>query len=163
MPDAKLMKATYAMLNTSKLDTPVSLSEIGKQTRKIKVDLLDQGIMLFPTTRTGERARSLWLQIKPRLLRGDAVEITTSALKLTCHREELKRARMILLDMGLIKPRDDGRYVLGRLGPFSKIDELLRDEFFFLKLAEAALIALRAIMPKSKTHETPRPSSASQN
>ena len=65
--------------------------------------------------------------------------------------------------MELIKPSADGRYVLGRLGPYSKIDELLRNEFFFLKLAEAAMLALSALAPKSKTHEGSRPSSASQS
>lgn len=88
-------------------------------------------------------------------MRGDAVEITNSALKLNWHREELRRARAVLISMDLLKPRADGRYVLGRLGPFGKIDELIRDEFFFLKLAEEAMIALSAIMGKSKIRSLP--------
>ena len=64
--------------------------------------------------------------------------------------------------MELIKPRADGRYVLGELGPFSKIDELIRDQYFFLKLAEAVVLALGALAPKSKTHERHRPSPTSQ-
>ena len=130
--------------------------------REIEADLHDQGIKLYPPTTAGERARTLWRLIKQRLLRGAAVEITASALKLYWHREELRRARAILIDMELIKPRADGRYVLGRLGPFSRIDELIRDQYLDLKLLEEVVVALDAITGKSKTHERPRPSSASQ-
>ncbi len=119
--------------------------------REIEADLHDQGIKLYPPTKNGERARSLWRKIKPRLLRGGAVEITTSVLRLKLHREELRRARTILIDMGLIKPRADGRYVLGPLGPHSRIDELIRDQFFDLKLLEGVVVGLSAIMQKSKT------------
>ena len=90
------------------------------------------------------------------------MEITASALKLDWHREELRRAKTILVEMELIKPSADGRYVLGPLGPFSKIDELIRDEYFFLRLAHEAVVALSALTPKSKTQERPCPSSASQ-
>lgn len=138
------------------------ISEMRDRFRKIEADLRDQNIKFYPHGRSGERARSLWRQIKQQLLRGAAVEITTSALKLDWHREELRRARAVLVEMELIKPREDGRYVLGQLGPFSKIDDLIRDEFLFLKLAEAAVVALSVIMPKSKTHKRPRPSPASQ-
>jgi hypothetical protein len=65
--------------------------------------------------------------------------------------------------MELIKPRADGCYVLGPLGPFSKIDELIRDQYLDLKLLEEVVVALAGITGKSKTHERPRPSSASQN
>ena len=114
--------------------------------REIEADLHDQEIKLYPSTKTGERARSLWRKIKPRLLRGGAVEITTSVLRLKLHREELRRAKAILIDMGLIKPRADGRYVLGPLGPHSRIDELIRDQFFDLKLLEDVVVGLSAIM-----------------
>ena len=140
-----------------------SMSEMRGRFREIEADLRDQNIKFYPDGRSGERARFLWRQIKTLLLRGAAVEITTSALKLDWHREELRRARAILIDMELITARADGRYLLGRLGPFGKIDELIRDEFLFLKLAEAAVVALSALMPKSKTHERPRPSPPSQN
>ena len=140
-----------------------TLSDMQKRFRTIEADLTDQGIKFYPPTTAGERARTLWRHVKQRLLRGAAVEITVSSLKLDLHREELRRARTILTDMELIKPRADGRYVLGRLGPFSKIDELIRDEYLDLKLAEEVVVALSAIMRKSKTHERPRPSSASQN
>ena len=140
-----------------------SKSRIPRSLREIEADLHDQGIKTYPPTLAGERARMLWRLIRPLLLRGAAVEIRASALKLDWHREELRRAKAILIDMELIKPRADGRYVLGQLGPLSRIDELIRDEFFLLKLAEAAVVALSAIMPKSKTHERPRPSSASHN
>ena len=138
------------------------ISEMHEQFRKIEADLRDQNIKFYPHGRSGESARSLWQLIKQPLLRGASVEITTSALKLDWHREDLRRARAVLIDMELIKPRADGRYVLGQLGPFSKIDELIRDEFLFLKLAEAAVVALSAIMPKSKTHKKPRPFSVTK-
>lgn len=90
------------------------------------------------------------------------VEITASALKLDWHREELRRARTILIEMGLIRPRADGRYVLGSLGPFAKIDELIRDQYLDLKLLEDVVLATGAIMAKSKTQERSSSSSASQ-
>ena len=65
--------------------------------------------------------------------------------------------------MELIKPRADGRYVLGQLGPFSRIDDLIRDQYLDLKLLEDVVLALSAIGGKSKTHERPRPSSTSQD
>ncbi len=119
--------------------------------RGVEADLHDQEIKLYPSTKTGERARSLWRKIKPRLLRRGAVEITTSVLRLKLHREELRRARTILVDMGLIKPTADGRFVLGPLGPHTRIDELIRDQFFDLKLLEGVVVGLSAIMQKSKT------------
>jgi hypothetical protein len=150
-------------LRSSRFDSKQSLSDMRGEICKIKTDLRDQRIKLYPLTTAGERARTLWRRIKLALLRGAAVELTISALKLDWHREELRRAKSILIDMELIRPRVDGYYLLGRLGPYSKIDEVLRDEFFFLKLAEEVLLALNAIMPKSKTHERPGPPSASQN
>ena len=127
------------------------LAEAREMIRGVEADLHDQEIKLYPSTKTGERARSLWRKIKPRLLRGGAVEITTSVLRLKLHREELRRARTILVDMGLIKPTADGRFVLGPLGPHSRIDELIRDQFFDLKLLEGVVVGLSAIMQKSKT------------
>lgn len=139
-----------------------TLSDIQKWLRNIETDLAEQGIKLYPSTTAGERARTLWRRLKVPLLRGAAVEITISELKLDWHREELRRARAILIDMELIKLRGDSRYVVGRLGPFSKIDELILDEYFFLRLVQAAGVALSALMPKSKTHERRRSSPASQ-
>ena len=134
-----------------------------KKNREIEADLRDQGIKFYPTTTAGERARTLWRRIKQRLLRGTAAEITISALKLDWHREELRRAKMILIDMELIKPRADGRYMLGQLGPFGRIDDLIRDQYLDLKLLEDIVLALSAIGGKSKTHERPRSSRPSQN
>ena len=151
------------MLNNKGLKPDFGLTEVQARHRKIEADLLDQKIRFYPPTTAGERARTLWRHIKGRLLRGAAVEITASSLKLDWHREELRRARTILISMELIKPRADGRYVLGPLGPFSMIDELIRDQYFDLKLLEDVVVALSAITGKSKTHERPRPSSASQN
>jgi hypothetical protein len=150
------------MSKSSKLDYSHILSEMQARHRKIEADLTDQGIKFYPPTTAGERARTLWRRIKHPLLRGASVEITVAAVKLEWHREELRRARTILIDMNLIKPRADGRYLLGSLGPFSKFDELIRDEYLDLKLLEDVVLALSAIMGKSKTHEKPPSSSASQ-
>jgi hypothetical protein len=136
------------------------LTDTKKQLRKLEADLLDQGIKFYPGTKAGDRARTLWLLIKLRLLRGVPIRITISALGLDWHREELKRARSILVEMELIKRRDDGGYVLGPLGPYSRIDEVIREEFFVLKLLEDAVIAVCSIT-KSKTREEARPSQAS--
>jgi hypothetical protein len=133
-----------------------------KRFRKIEADLVEQGIKFYPPTTAGERARTLWRLIKERLMHSAAVEITISALKLDWHREELRRARSILIDMELIVRRGDGRYVVGRLGPFNRIDELIRDDYLFLRLAHEAVVALSALMPKSKTHQRRHPASASQ-
>jgi hypothetical protein len=64
------------------------------------------------------------------------------------HREELKRARNVLIEMELIKRRQDGLYVLGR---YDRFDELVRDSVFDLMLVEAVLVGLSAFLPKSKT------------
>ncbi len=165
-PDRTEFYEEMPMLSNSGLKPEFGLSEMLERHRKIESDLLDQGIKLYPPTTAGERARTLWRHIKGQLLSGAAVEITASALRLDWHREELRRARMILIDMELIKPRADGRYVLGRLGPFSRIDELIRDQYLDLKLMEEVVVALSAITSiatKSKTHERPGPSSASQS
>jgi hypothetical protein len=52
---------------------------------------------------------------------------------------------MVLVEMNLIKPRADGRYGLGSFGPCGRIDELIREQFFDLKLLEGVVVALRAI------------------
>jgi len=151
------------MYRSSEPNHDYTLSDMQKRFRKIETDLIEQGIKLYPPTTSGERARTLWRRIKEQLLRGAAVEVTASSLKLKWHREELRRARMVLIDMELIKSRADGRYVLGQLGPFSRIDELIRDQYFDLKLLEDVVIDIVAITRKSKTQERGSPSSASQN
>jgi len=118
--------------------------------RDIGDDLLGQGVKLYPATETGRRARFIWQRIKSQLIRGGAVQVTVSALSLGLHREELRRAKMVLVEMGLIKPRGDGLYVLGSLGPCPRIDELIREDFFILKSVEEVVVALAAIT-KSKT------------
>jgi hypothetical protein len=136
---------------SKKLDYTRTFSDMQRRFRHIEADLTDQGIKFYPPTTAGERARTLWRHVKQQLLRGAAVEITASALRLDWHREELRRAKSILIEMELIKPRVDGRYVIGRLGPFSKIDELIRDQYLDLKLLEDVVLALAAITGKSKT------------
>jgi hypothetical protein len=113
--------------------------------RKIETELHDQGVKLFPSTRTGDRARDLWHRIRPALLRGKAIEITCLSLRLDLHREELKRAKMVLEEMGLIQRRAGGRYVLGDVGPCGAIDELIRNEFLNLKVLESLVILLASI------------------
>lgn len=128
-----------------------SVAEVQAKTCEIEADLLDQGIEVYPATPTGDRARELWIKIRPELIRGGGVKVTISALGLGWHREQLKRARATLIDMGLIKPRTDGRYVLGPQRRHSRVDDLIREEFFALKLLVGVLIALEALAGKSKT------------
>jgi hypothetical protein len=134
------------------------MTSLHDKIRELETDLRGQGIALFPNTRSGQHAELLWRKIKQHLLRGGAVHITTSILKLEWHREELRRARNVLVEMELIKSRIDGLYVLGR---YDWLDQEVRDRFFELKLAEALLVGLSAFVPKSKTHALtgrPRPS-----
>ncbi len=138
------------MPRSSKLVRQDSLSDLRGQIRKIEANLLDQGSRLYPATRTGERARYLWLEIRPHLLRGGSVQIAPSGLGLTWHRQALKRARDTLVEMGLIRPSADGLYVLGRSDP---LDELTRDQFLELKLVEGVLAALGGLMGKSNTRK----------
>jgi hypothetical protein len=126
-------------------------TDVQGRLRAIKADLIDQKIKPFPSGTAGRRARSLWREIRSRLRHGVVVEITGSALGLDWHRQELKRARDDLVQMDLIKPRADGNYMLGSFGPFSRIDELIRDQFFALEELEQVLIAICAISAKSKT------------
>jgi hypothetical protein len=120
--------------------------------RHLEADLVDQGVTLFPNTRAGQHAQLLWRKIKQHLLRGGAVQITTSVLGLAWHREELKRAKQVLVEMGLIRRRTDGFYVLGR---YDWLDEEVRDRFLELKVLEEVMVALSSVMTKSKTHRSP--------
>jgi len=136
-----------------------SIRELRQAIRQAKADLLDQGLKLFPSTRTGHHAQLLWRKVKQHLFRGGAVQITTSSLKLGLHREELRRARNVLVDMELIKRRPDGLYVLGR---YDWLDEEVRDRFFDLMLVKSLLVSLSAFLPKSKIHTARARSRASQ-
>jgi hypothetical protein len=134
------------------------MTDLHEKIRKLETDLREQGIALFPNTRSGQHAELLWRKIKRHLFRGGAVQIRRGVLKLDLHREELRRARSVLIQMELIKSRIDGLYVLGR---YDWLDQEVRDRFFELKLAEALLVYLSAFVPKSKTHALtgrPRPS-----
>jgi hypothetical protein len=62
--------------------------------RQLEADLADQGLALFPSTAVGQRAHSLWLRI---------------------------RTQEVLVEMGLIRSRPDGRY---SLGSYDRLDEL---------------------------------------
>jgi hypothetical protein len=90
-----------------------------ERVRQLEADLVDQGIKLFPNTQVGQRAHSLWGKIKLHLLRGGSVDVRCSTLKLAWHREELRRARSLLVGLQLIRPRSDGLYVLGQYDPLS--------------------------------------------
>jgi hypothetical protein len=118
--------------------------------REVEANLRDQGLKLFPKTRAGQHAQALWHRITPHLLLGGAVQITASVLKLEWHREELRRARNVLVTMGLIKRRTDGSFVLGK---YDWLDEEVRDRFSELKVVEEVLVALASLMPKSKTRK----------
>src|SRR5690242_19037868 len=113
----------------------------------LEADLHDQGVKLFPNTRAGHHAQLVWRKVKQHLFRGGAVQITTSSLKLSLHREELRRARNVLHEMGLIKPRLDGLYVLGR---YDWLDEEVREQFSELKIVEEVLVALSSLVSQVK-------------
>jgi hypothetical protein len=125
-------------------------ADLREHVRQLEADLADQGVALFPNTAVGQRAYSLWYKIRPHLLRGGAVEITPSTLSLSWHRQQMKRARDLLVEMRLIRPRPDGRYVIGRYAP---LDELARERFLELKLLEGVLVALSGLMQESKTQK----------
>ena len=73
-------------------------------------------------------------------------------MQFSWHREELKRARQVLAEMGLIRRRTDGLYVLGR---YEWLDEEVRDRFLELKALEEVMVALSGVKTKSKT-QAPR-------
>ena len=79
--------------------------------------------------------------------RGVAVQISLGVLKLDWHREELKRARNVLMEMELIKSRPDGLYLLGR---YDWLDEEVRDRFSELKVLEELMIALGSVANQVK-------------
>ena len=119
------------------------LSDLCERIGQIEADLHDQGVKLFPNTRAGHDAQVLWRKIKQHLFRGGAVQITASVLRLSWHREELRRARNVLIAMELIKRRSDDLYVLGR---YDQLDELVRDRFLELRAVEAVMVALNGIV-----------------
>jgi hypothetical protein len=63
------------------------------------------------------------------------------------HREELRRARNVLIEMELIKRRTDGLHVLGH---YDSLDEELRERFSELKMVEDVMITLSGLMNKVK-------------
>jgi hypothetical protein len=137
-------------LDGQKGDRCFATATARQMVRQVEADLMDQGIALFPSTAAGRRAQALWYKIKPHLLRGGSVDITPSTLDLDWHRQELKRARDVLVTMGLIRRRRDDFYVLGRYDP---IDDSVRDRFLELKLLERLMVGLSALTSKSKTRK----------
>jgi hypothetical protein len=115
--------------------------------RNLEANLLDQGVKLFPSGRSGQHAELLWRKIKRHLFTGGALQITAGVLKLDWHREELRRARNVLIEMELIRLREDGLYVLAR---YDWLDEEVRDRFSELKVVEEVLIALSGIVNQVK-------------
>jgi hypothetical protein len=129
------------------------MRDLSDKIRELEADLHDQRLKLFPNTRAGHHAQVLWRKIKQHLFRGGAVQITTSTFGLSWHREELRRARNVLIQMELIKRRSDGFYVLGR---YDWLEEEVREQFSDLKIVEEVLVALSSIGTKSKTHMSRR-------
>jgi hypothetical protein len=129
--------------------SPRWFAQMRDRIRQVEADLYEEGVKLFPSTRAGHHAQLLWRKVKQHLLRGGAVQITASVLKLEWHREELKRARNVLIEMELIRQRTDGIYVLGR---YDWLDEEVRERFSELKVVEELLVALSSVGAKSKTH-----------
>jgi hypothetical protein len=128
----------------------LSTADLREQVKQLETDLADQGVALYPSTVVGQRAHALWCKIRPDLLRGGSVQITPSALGLTWHRQELKRAREVLVEMGLVRRRTDGLYLVGHCEP---LDDLARERFLEVKLVEGVLAALGGLMGKSKTRK----------
>jgi hypothetical protein len=118
--------------------------------RELEADLRDQGLKLFPNTRAGYHAQVLWRKIKRHLFTGGALQITAGVLKLYWHREELRRARNVLVEMELIRRRTDGLYALGH---YDWLDEEVRDRFSELKVVEEVLAALSGIVNQVKDPE----------
>jgi hypothetical protein len=87
------------LLLAMKADRSVTRDQI----RGIEADLRGQGVTMFPPTTSGIRAEQLWQKARATLLRGQAIEMTLCGLGLGWHRQELKRARDILVEMGLIR------------------------------------------------------------
>jgi hypothetical protein len=128
----------------------LSTADLRGQVKQVEADLADQGVALFPSTVVGQRAHELWRKIKPHLLRGGAVDIKCSILKLAWHREDLRRAKGVLVEMGLIRRRGDGLYAAGHCNP---LDELARERFLDLKLLEGVLVGLSGLTGKSNTRK----------
>jgi hypothetical protein len=126
------------------------MTHLHAKIRQLEVDLTAQGLKVFPSTKVGRRAHHLWLKLRPHFLRGGSAQITPMAVGLTWHRQELARARDVLVEMALIRRRQDGLYVVGRYDP---LDELARERFLEVKLAEGVLVAFGSLVPKSKTRK----------
>jgi hypothetical protein len=138
----------------------LSTADLRGQVKQVEADLADQGIKLFPNTKVGQRAYSLWLKIRTQLVRGGAVQITPSALGLNWQRQEMNPPRHELVEMALIRRRADGLYVIG---PHDPLDEPVRDRFAELKALEQVMVGLSGLMPKSKTQNRKTDSRASQS
>jgi hypothetical protein len=123
------------------------LSDLRERIGQIEADLHDQGVKLFPDTRAGQHAQHVWLRTRKHLVRGGAVQMTASVLKVGWHREELRRARNVLVEMDLIRRRIDGLYALGR---YDWLDEEVRDRFSELKVVEEVLVALSSLVSQVK-------------
>ena len=133
--------------DTEEPSSPEWVADTRDKIRHLEANLHEQGVKLFPNTRAGHHADLLWRKIKQHLFRRGAVQITTSALGLSWHREELRRARAVLIEMELIPQRADGLYLLGR---YDRIDELVRDSFLDLKAVEEVLVALSGVVSQVK-------------
>jgi len=124
--------------------------EIWESMVRIEADLLSDGLKPFPINQAGLDAYYLWRLMRRRLLRGTCLEVTSAELKLNWHRQRLKRARDTLVEMQLIRRGVDGRY---RLGRYSAIDEIVREQMLDFYVLEEVVLVLGTLMPKSKTRE----------
>jgi hypothetical protein len=76
------------------------LAEPWEKTRQFEAELLQDGVKPYPISQSGLDAYNLWKLIKSRLFRGLSLELSPTELKLSWHRQRLKRARCVLMDMG---------------------------------------------------------------
>jgi len=140
------------------LPWPADLAKHSRNIRQAEADLLREGVKPFPITQPGLDAYKLWHLIKPRLLRGLSLELTPTNLRVDWHRQKLKRARDVLVDLELIRPTQNGSYVLGR---YSRLDDLTREGLLDVHIVREVHLILGTLLKKSKIQSKPAHSCAS--
>lgn len=113
--------------------------------QRVEADLLREGVKPFPVNQAGLDAYNLWHLIKKRLFCGTSLELTPAELRLAWHRQRLRRARGVLLEMELIRRTESGHYVLGR---YCRMDDLTREELLNLHLMREVNLILGSLMPR---------------
>jgi len=126
---------------------PADLAEHSKSIQQAEADLLREGVKPFPITQPGLDAYKLWHLIKQRLLRGLSLELTPTKLRLDWHRQKLKRARDVLVDLELIRQTQNGRYVLGR---YNRLDDIMREDLLSVHAAREVWLMMGRLIQSQK-------------